>query len=226
LKGKEDIVIYKNSNSITEIEVKLANDSVWLSLNQMGDLFGRDKSVISKHLSNIFKEKELERDSVVANSATTAADGKTYKVDHFNLDVIISVGYRVKSKQGTQFRIWANKILKDYLTKGYALDKRRLEDQTRQLEELKQTVKLLGHVVESKLLNTDEATGLLKVLTDYSYALDVLDRYDHQILEIEATSPRSPFRITKTSIPVVKKRPHTCSTSSSRTTPSPMATSA
>lgn len=117
-------------------------------------------------------------------------------LEHYNLDMIISIGYRVNSIHGTQFRIWANKILKDYLTKGYALDKRRLEDQTRQLEELKQTVKLLNHVVDSKPLNTDEATGLLKVLTDYSYALEVLDRYDHQVLEIEATSPRPIFHIT------------------------------
>jgi prophage maintenance system killer protein len=117
-------------------------------------------------------------------------------VDYFNLDVIISVGYRVKSKQGTQFRIWANKILKDYLTKGYALDKKRFTEQSRQLDELKQTVKLLGNVIESKALNSDEATGLLKVVTDYAYALDVLDRYDHQVLEIEATSKKELFQIT------------------------------
>ena len=197
MKGKEDIVIYQSNSGIIQIEVKLSNDSVWLSLNQMADLFGRDKSVISKHLSNIFKENELVRNSVVAKNATTGSDGKTYQIEHFNLDVIISVGYRVKSKQGTHFRIWANRVLKDYLTKGYALDKKRLEEQSRQLDELKQTVKLLGNVIESKAaLNSDEATGLLKVLTDYAYALDVLDRYDHQVLEIEATSPKSLFRIT------------------------------
>jgi hypothetical protein len=99
-------------------------------------------------------------------------------VNYYNLDVIISVGYRVKSYKGTQFRIWANKILKDYLTKGYAIDQKRFQEQSRQLEELKQTVKLLGNVVESKALNSDEATGLLKVVTDYAYALDVLDKYD------------------------------------------------
>ena len=145
----------------------------------MADLFGRDKSVISRHLSNIFKENELEKDSVSAKNATTGSDGKTYQVDYFNLDIIISVGYRVKSRQGTQFRIWANKILKDYLTKGYVIDQKKLKDQYRQLDELKQTVKLLGNVIGSKALNSDEATGLLKVVTDYAYALDVLDRYDH-----------------------------------------------
>ena len=194
--GKGEIVIYESKGGSTQIEVKLEAETVWLNLNQMTDLFGRDKSVISKHLSNIFKEGELDRDSVVAKNATTGADGKVYQVDYFNLDVIISVGYRVKSKQGTQFRIWANKILKDYLTKGYALDKKRFTEQSRQLDELKQTVKLLGKVIESKPLNSDEATGLLKVVTDYAYALDVLDRYDHQVLEIEATSKKELFEIT------------------------------
>ena len=117
-------------------------------------------------------------------------------VNYYNLDVIISVGYRVKSYRGTQFRIWANKVLKDYLTKGYAIDQKRFREQSRQLEELKQTVKLLGNVVERQALNSDEATGLLKVVTDYAYALDVLDRYDHQVLEIEDTSPKELFQIT------------------------------
>jgi hypothetical protein len=162
----------------------------------MADLFGRDKSVISKHLSNVFSEGELDRLSVVAKNATTGPDGKTYQVEYFNLDVIISIGYLVKSKQGTQFRIWANGVLKNYLTKGYAIDQKRFKEQSRQLDELKQTVKLLGNVVGTKALNTDEATGLLKVVTDYAYALDVLDRYDHQVLEIEATSPKELFQIT------------------------------
>jgi hypothetical protein len=132
----------------------------------------------------------LIRESVVAKNATTGSDGKIYQVEYFNLDVVISVGFRVKSKKGVQFRIWANGVLKNYLTEGYAIDKRRFQEQSRQLEELKQTVKLLGNVIESRQLNTDEATGLLRVVTDYAYALDVLDRYDHQVLEIEATSPK------------------------------------
>lgn len=196
MKEKGEVIFYDFESGNAQIAVRLENESVWLTQEQMGDLFGRDKSVISKHLSNIFKEKELDRDSVSAKNASTATDGKTYQVDFFNLDVIISVGYRVKSKQGTQFRIWANKILKDYLTKGYAIDKRRLQEQSRQLEDLKQTVKLLGNVIQSKSLNSDEATGLLKVVTDYAYALDVLDRYDHQVLEIEATSSGELFQIT------------------------------
>lgn len=196
MKEKGEIIFYQNDTTQNQIEVKLNNDSVWLNLNQMAELFDRDKSVISKHLTNIFRENELDRLAVVAKNATTGSDGKTYQVEYFNLDVIISIGYRVKSKQGTQFRIWANKVLKDYLTKGYAIDKKRFQEQSRQLEELKQTVKLLGNVVERQSLNSDEATGLLKVVTDYAYALDVLDRYDHQVLEIEATSPKELFQIT------------------------------
>src|SRR3984957_12298171 len=196
MKEKGEVIFYEAESGDGRIEVKLEDETVWLNLNQMTDLFGRDKSVISKHLSNIFKENELDEHSVVAKNATTGTDGKTYQVEYYNLDVIISVGYRVKSKQGTQFRIWANKVLKDYLTKGYAIDQKRFQEQSRQLDDLKQTVKLLGNVIESKTLNSDEATGLLKVVTDYAYALDVLDRYDHQVLEIEATSSSELFRIT------------------------------
>jgi hypothetical protein len=196
MKEKGEIIIYQVDSAENQIEVTLSNDTVWLNLNQMADLFARDNSVISKHLSNVFKEKELDRLSVVAKNATTGSDGKTYQVEYFNLDVIISIGYRVKSKQGTQFRIWANGVLKSYLSNGYAIDQKRFKEQSRQLNELKQTVKLLGNVVGTKALNTDEATGLLRVVTDYAYALDVLDRYDHQVLEIEATSPKELFQLT------------------------------
>jgi hypothetical protein len=130
MKEKGAIIFYEAGLGKTQIEVKLENDSVWLSLNQMGDLFDRDKSVISRHLYNIFKENELDRDSVVVKNATTGTDGKTYQVEYYNLDVIISVGYRVKSRQGTQFRIWANKTLKYYLTKGYAIDHKRFQEQS------------------------------------------------------------------------------------------------
>jgi prophage maintenance system killer protein len=196
MKEKGDVIFYELDPGKTPIEVKLENDTVWLNLNQMAELFERDKSVVSKHLGNIFNDGELERESVVAKNATTGSDGKIYQVDYYNLDVVISVGFRVKSKKGIQFRIWANGVLKNYLTKGYAIDKRKFQEQSRQLEDLKQTVKLLGNVIESKALNTEEATGLLRVVTDYAYALDVLDRYDHQVLEIEATSPRELFQIT------------------------------
>ncbi len=190
------IIIYQSQDGKTSFEVKLESETVWLSLNQIADLFSRDKSVVSRHISNLFKEKELDKRSVVAKNATTGSDGKTYQVEYYNLDVIISVGYRVKSQSGTQFRLWANKILKDYLTKGYAIDKKRFEEQSSKLKDLKQTVRLLGNVIANKELNSDEATGLLQIVTDYTYALDVLDQYDHQILEIHGTTSKEIFQIT------------------------------
>ena len=123
MKTEGEIILYQSDDS-TQLEVRIENETVWLSINQMSDLFGRDKSVISRHIRNVFAEGELESSSVVAKNATTAIDGKIYQVEFYNLDVIISVGYRVKSKRGTQFRIWANSILKEYLMKGYVLSSR------------------------------------------------------------------------------------------------------
>lgn len=122
MENKGEIIIYQTEDGLTKIEVQLKNDTVWLSLDQMANLFQRDKSTVSKHIKNIFNDGELTRDSVVANFATTAADGKTYHVDYYNLDVIISVGYRVKSLRGTQFRIWATNVLREYITKGFAMN--------------------------------------------------------------------------------------------------------
>ena len=139
------IVIYQTKDGKTSIDVKLENETVWLTLSQITELFDRDKSVVSRHISNVFREGELDRNSVVAKNATTASDGKIYQVEYFNLDVIISVGYRVKSQRGTQFRIWANKILKDYLIKGYAINQ---QVKAAQLEDLKSTVRLLSNVIE------------------------------------------------------------------------------
>lgn len=122
-----NIVMYTADDGITKVEATFENDTVWLSIDQMAELFQRDKSTISRHIKNVFAEGELNRDSVVANFATTAADGKTYQVDYYNLDVIISVGYRVKSVRGAQFRIWATSILKEYMKKGFAMDDERLK---------------------------------------------------------------------------------------------------
>ena len=123
MENQGEIILYQSEDAI-QLEVRIENETVWLSLNQMSDLFGRDKSVISRHIKNVFFEGELESSSVVAKNATTAIDGKIYQIEFYNLDVIISVGYRVKSKRGTQFRIWANSILKEYLMKGYVLNSR------------------------------------------------------------------------------------------------------
>ena len=120
--NNSNMIMYTTEDGLTKIEVTFEEDTVWLSLDQMAELFQRDKSTISRHIKNVFSEGELNRNAVVANFATTAADGKNYQVDYYNLDVIISVGYRVKSLRGTQFRIWASTILKEYMKKGFALD--------------------------------------------------------------------------------------------------------
>ena len=127
MNNNSEVIIYQTEDGLTKIEVNMKDDTVWLSLEQMADLFQRNKSTISRHIKNIFSDGELKRDSVVANFATTASDGKTYQVDYYNLDVIISVGYRVKCLRGTQFRIWATSILKEYLIKGFVMDDERLK---------------------------------------------------------------------------------------------------
>ena len=128
--NQSGLVLYQTEDGRTRLEVRLKGETVWLSLNQLAELFQRDKSVISKHLKNVFEEGELIPDSVVANFATTAADGKTYQVDYYNLEAIIAVGYRVKSHRGTQFRIWATQRLREYIVKGFTLDDERLIDMT------------------------------------------------------------------------------------------------
>ena len=128
MNNQSEMIIYQTQDGLTKIDVAFDDDTVWLSLEQMAKLFQRDKSVISRHIRNIFAEGELVRDSVVAKNATTAADGKSYQIDFYNLDVIISVGYRVKSQRGVQFRIWASRIIKEYMKKGFAMDDNRLKE--------------------------------------------------------------------------------------------------
>ncbi len=189
---EEQIIIYQAPDGTTAIDVKLENETVWLTQAQMVILFGRDQSVISRHIKNIFREEELEEKSNMQNMHIANSDKP---INTFSLNVIISVGYRIKSIRGTQFRIWANNILKQYLIKGYSINESRLRQKEKQLRELKNTVNLLNNVLENKELNSDEATGLLKVVTDYAYALDILDKYDHQQLKIEGTTPNELFII-------------------------------
>lgn len=188
-----EILIYQAEDGQTSIEVRLENDTVWLRQEQIAELFDRDRTVISKHINNIFKENELDRESNVQNLHIANSDKP---ISIYNLDIIISVGYRVKSQRGTQFRRWANTILKNYLVKGYSINEKRLKEQGEQLEQLKQTVRLLGNILETQTLTTDEVAGLLRVITDYTYALDVLDQYDHQILEIKETTNKELFLLT------------------------------
>jgi death-on-curing family protein len=179
---KGEIIIYKTPQNDIELEVKLEKETVWLSLNQMALLFNRDKSVISRHICNIFKEKELEKDSVVANFATTAADGKIYQVDYYNLDVIISVGYRVKSLNGVKFRQWATKVLKRYLIQGYVVNRKRLLEAQNKFHDLQQAVLFLQNQVKKELLKGQEIE-ILNLLADYSKTLSLLHQYDERKLK-------------------------------------------
>jgi prophage maintenance system killer protein len=190
--NKGEIIIYQAPDGTTNLDVRLEEETVWINRQQMAQLFDRDIKTVGKHINNAIKE-ELSDISVVANFATTAADGKIYQVAYYNLDMVISVGYRVKSNRGIQFRQWANRVLKDYLIKGYAVNQ---QAKAEQLEDLKNTVKLLSNVISAQSLTVGEATGLLQVITDYTYALDTLDRYDYQSLNIDNTTREEPFRAT------------------------------
>ena len=179
---KNEIVIFKNQN--VKLEVNMKDETVWLSLDQMATLFDRDKSVISRHIKNAFEE-ELDRSSTVAKFATVQKEGAreiTRNIDYYNLDVIISVGYRVKSKNGVAFRKWANRILKDYLIKGYAVNEKRLKA-------LEKTIELIdiANRLDNRLEDKD-AKGILKVITSYTKALDLLDDYDHKTLKVKGTN--------------------------------------
>lgn len=178
--NNSEIKIYKADDGSTEIQVKLDNETVWLNLMQLTELFQRDKSVVSRHITNIFKEKELQKDSVVAKNATTASDGKVYQLEYYNLDVIISVGYRIKSQRGTQFRIWANKILKDYLIKGYSINEKRLLQQNEQLRQLQESVKLLGSVLNYKALSSIGKTSRRLLYSEKILSNEKSSNHQHQ----------------------------------------------
>lgn len=194
MENKGNIVIYQTKEGETAIDVKLENETVWLNQYQMAELFNKDRTVIGRHVNNIYKEGELDRNITCAKFAHMGSENdQQYETAVYNLDVIISVGYRVKSQRGTQFRIWANNILKEYLIKGYAINQ---QVKNEQLQDLKNTVRLLTNVIEHKQLTLDEATGLLRVITDYTYGLDTLDKYDFQQLEVEATTQTEQFRAT------------------------------
>jgi len=193
------IEIYIGSDNQTQIEVQFENETAWLTLNQISVLFNRDKSVISRHLKKIFDSNELNFEATVAKNATVqneAGREVTRDIEYYNLDAIISVGYRVNSKQGTQFRQWATQRLKDYLVKGYAINEQKLQASHEQLNTLKQSIHLLENVLRNTTLNSNEAIGLLKVVTEYAQALELLDQYDHQRLVIPETINEKLHKIT------------------------------
>ncbi len=188
---ENQIVIYQTEDGQTQIDVRLENDTVWLTANQMAALFDRDEKTIRKHVNNVFNEGELEKNN---NTHFLRVDGVKQPVAVYNLDVIISVGYRVKSKRGIAFRIWARQIIKDYLVRGYAINQRIHREQ---IGELRQLVNVLGRTIQSQpVLSTDETNALFDVVVDYTYALDTLDDYDYQRLMVKETTQEDKFRAT------------------------------
>lgn len=189
-----DIVIYQSEDGNTRINVNLQGETVWLSQQQMSELFKTDRTSISRHIKNIYKTEELDKKTTCAFFAQVQDEGfrkVTRKIPYYNLDMIISVGYRVNSKRGTQFRIWANKILKEYLIKCYAINDKITQHK---YEELSQLVRILGRTISSQPeLSNKENLDLINVVTDYTYALDTLDRYDYQKLKIEKTTYENKF---------------------------------
>ena len=198
-KSKGEIVLFKTPEGDTQIDVKLEEETVWLTPNQMSKLFDKARPTILEHIKNAYLEGELQKNSTCRKFRQVQKEGKRTVIrgiEHFNLDVIISVGYRVKSKRGTQFRIWANKVLKDYLIKGYSLNEKKLNEQTEKIKELERTLEIFSKVTQSYQLKQDEFSGILKVIKDYTYALDVLDKFDNKNLVIDNISKNVTYEIT------------------------------
>ena len=196
---ENQIVIYKDENNAIQLDVKLKDGMIWVTRQQLATLFARDYKTISKHINNALRE-ELADEVVVAKFANTtqhgAIEGKTqtHEKEYFNLEMVTSVGYRVKSNRGVQFRKWANRVLKEYLVKGYAVNQR---IHSEQISELRQLVGMLGRTIQSQpLISTDETNALFEVVTDYTYALDTLDDYDYQRLKVSKTTKEDKFHAT------------------------------
>ncbi len=181
------IEIYKSSDNQVEIVVQIDQDTVWLKREQMANLFGRDIKTIGKHINNIFSDQELDHQAVVANFATTAKDGKTYQVEFYNLDVIISVGYRVKSKQGIQFRQWATQRLKDFLIQGYTINEKRLAQKEQEVKVLKNGIQILARSVSKAIENQENNTNFLET---FAKGLTLLDDYDHERLDTKGLTQK------------------------------------
>lgn len=201
--NNSEIQIFTSKDGKTEIQVTLESETVWLNQYQLESLFQTNRTSINRHISNIYKTEELDKESTCAKFAQVQKEGNREikrQTQYYNLDVIISVGYRVNSKRGTEFRIWANKILKEYLIKGFSINELRLKKQNEQLKELQKSVKLIGEAINQKVLSTDESIGLLAIISDYAYALDILDQYDNNTLKITETTEKNQFRL------LIKKR--------------------
>ena len=184
------IAVYQN-----RVEVRLEKDTVWLTQKQMAELFDKDVRTINEHILNIFKTKELSKISVIRNFRITASDGKSYKTQMYDLDMIISVGYRVNSLRGTQFRIWATNVLRKHLVDGFTLNEKRLKSAEHKYQELQKSIKLLGNIAQLEGVS-DEAKGIAQVISDYSRALDLLDDFDHERLSLPKGTKKAKYKLT------------------------------
>lgn len=186
MEERQDIIICQNADGLIRLDVHLQDESVWVNRQQMSLLFNRDVKTIGKHINNVFAEGELEKSSTVANFATVQNEGGREverQIEYYNLDVIISVGYRVKSKQGTQFRIWANRVLKDYLLKGYAINEKRLAQKEKEVQVLKNGIQILNRAIEEKTVDNEW-------LATFTEGLSLLDDYDHDLLDTKGLTTK------------------------------------
>lgn len=194
-----DVIIYQSPDGTTSLDVRLDHETVWLTQKQMADLFDKDSDTIGLHIRNAYKEGELQPDGTAEDSSVVQNEGARKvrrKIRFYNLDVIISVGYRVKSRQGTQFRQWASRVLRDHIVKGYTLNEQRFREQAEKLADMRQTVELLARTLANQELVSETGKDVLRVITDYAYALTLLDRYDHGTLTIEETTRKTLHVIT------------------------------
>ena len=194
---QDQIVIYQTEDGKTQIDVRLENETVWLTQAQMAELFKSSRTNVLEHIQHIYEDEELEKEATCRNFRQVRQEGKrtvNRAIIMYNLDMIISVGYRVNSKRGVKFRQWANKVIKDYLIKGYAVNERIRHEQ---IGELRQLVGMLGRTIQNQeVISNDETTALFEVVTDYTYALDTLDNYDYERLSIDKTTKEEPFHAT------------------------------
>jgi len=194
------IVIFNAPDGSIQTDVRLASDTLWLTQYQMEELFGTDRTSVVKHIRNILATDELEESATCAKFSQVRQEGSrkvSRKILHYNLDMIISVGYRVNSKRGTQFRIWANRILKEHLVKGYTINQKRLMEQQSRLQELKESIGLVERSLLSEVQNIEEARSIVKILADFASGLAILDDYDHEKLETKGRSPIKAVSISK-----------------------------
>ncbi|HSH70152.1 MAG TPA: virulence protein RhuM/Fic/DOC family protein [Deferrisomatales bacterium] len=194
-----EVVLYRSGDGESALEVHLEKETVWLSQRQMSELFDKDVKTVNEHVRNVFSEGELEAGSTIRKFRIVQKEGARQvarTIDHYNLDVIISVGYRVKSKRGTQFRQWATRVLREHLVHGFTVNEQRLREQAEKLTDLRSAVALLEKTLAHQPVGLDEAKGLLQVVADYTYALTTLDRYDHGTLAVEETTEATPYRMT------------------------------